>query len=190
MLSNKEFKSKLIDSVVLTIKKCNIFNLSDKSFGFFIRAFHVNMPLYLFFFMIYGTKVQNIIILFILILAIISFIYFNGCILSKVENKIDGEDITIIDPFLGILRMEKTNKNRMTVSYITAFIYLSFAFLCFNYRFGSSIRANDFINEYNKVVAYIVSFFYTMNLVRYDNMGKEQENEKECKIIPFDELSI
>jgi hypothetical protein len=188
MLSNKEFKSKLIDSVVLTIKKCNVFNLSDKSFGFFIRAFHVNMPLYLFFFMIYGTKVQNIIILFILILAIISFIYFNGCILSKVENKIDGEDITIIDPFLGILRMEKTNKNRMTVSYITAFIYLSFAFLCFNYRFGFSIRANDFINEYNKVFAYIVSFFYTMNFIQYDNMGKEQEQE--CKMIPFDELSI
>ena len=199
-MATKESKKKIIENIASFLKKCNIFKLSDKSFGFFLRAFHVNLPLYLVIFMIYGTKVQNILILFGLMLAFVSFIYFNGCVLSKVEKTVDGEDITIIDPFLNIFNMEKTTKNRMIVSYVIVFFYLSFAILTFNYRFGFSITFNDFTEEYNNSIShmnnvslYLSSFFLNNSYKRQNNDKndkKEYQHQPKREIIPFDEISI
>lgn len=196
-MATKESKKKIIENIAALLKKCNFFKLSDKSLGFFLRAFHVNLPLYLIIFMIYGTKVQNILILFGLMLAFISFIYFNGCVLSKIEKSVDGEDITIIDPFLNVFNMEKTNKNRMIVSYVIVFFYLSFAFLTFNYRFGFSITFDDFIDEYNNniktmnsVSNYLLSFFKNNSKGDKNNTKIKFELPMKREIIPFDEISI
>ena len=66
-MDTKDSKKKIIDSMVSNVKNINFLNLSDKNLGFFIRAFHVNLPFYLTIFMLYGTKVQNIIILVFLL---------------------------------------------------------------------------------------------------------------------------
>jgi len=193
MVVSKEYKNQIMESYLSLIKKWNFLNLSDKDLGFFIRAFHVNLPLYFIICMIYGSKVQNVVLLLFLILAFISFILFNGCILSKIENKIDGEDITIIDPFLDSLRVEKTSKNRMCISFIIAFFYLSFAFVTFYYRFGLTISIEDFIVEYNnnietltKIFGVFTSFFISKkNITNITNTKEIYE-----KNIPFDELRL
>jgi len=151
-METSNYKKKIVENMVSHVKKVNFFNLSDKNLGFFLRAFHVNLPLYLTIFMLYGTKVQNIIILVFLLLAAFSFILFKGCLLSKMENNLDGEDITIIDPFLDFFHMEKTNKNRMTISILIGFLYFLFALLVFHYRFGFSVSFDDFVGEYNDTV--------------------------------------
>ena len=175
-MDTKDSKKKIIDSMVSNVKNINFLNLSDKNLGFFIRAFHVNLPFYLTIFMLYGTKVQNIIILVFLFCAAISFVLFKGCLLSKIENTLDGEDITIIDPFLDFLRIEKTNKNRMTISIIIGFLYLLFALMVFHFRFGFLISIDDFIEEYNdflkllkKIYGYLFSIF---NIKTNDNYDK------------------
>jgi hypothetical protein len=193
MVVSKEYKNQIIESYLSVIKKWNFLNLSDKDLGFFIRAFHVNLPLYFIICMIYGSKVQNTILLFFLILAFISFILFNGCILSKIENKIDGEDITIIDPFLDSLRMEKTTKNRMRISFIIAFFYLSFAFVTFYYRFGFSISIEDFIMEYNnniKIITNIFGFFTCFFISKKNTINITNTKEIYETNIQFDELRI
>ena len=125
MSESKGFKSKITDYIVTSIKKINFLNLSDKDLGFFIRAYHVNLPMYLLIFMFYVSKVKCILIIIYLFIALFLFIFFNGCILSKIENNLDGEDITIIDPALSLFRLEKNNKNRMYASYIIGTLYLS-----------------------------------------------------------------
>jgi hypothetical protein len=179
-METKDYKKKIVENMVSHVKKVNFFNLSDKNLGFFLRAFHVNLPLYLMIFMFYGTKVQNIMILFFLFCAAVSFILFKGCLLSKLENNIDGEDITIIDPFLDFFRMEKTTKNRMTISIIIAFLYVSFALIVFHFRFGFSISMDDFVNEYNdtlsllkKLYAYIFSFLNKKSSVSNERIYNE-----------------
>jgi hypothetical protein len=119
-------------------------------------------------------------ILFFLFCAAVSFILFKGCLLSKLENNIDGEDITIIDPFLDFFRMEKTTKNRMTISIIIAFLYVSFALIVFHFRFGFSISMDDFVNEYNdtlsllkKLYAYIFSFLNKKSSVSNERIYNE-----------------
>lgn len=189
---SKEYKNKIIDAYVSLLKSFNFFKLSDKNLGFFIRAFHVNLPFYFVILMVYGSKVQNIILLFFLMLAFICFILFNGCILSKIENKIDGEDITIIDPFLDSLSMEKTSKNRMIISFIIVFFYLLFAVLTFSYRFGFNISIQDFTNEFNNnielfknIFIFLTSFFTSKKSTINTNL-----NENPPKIISFDELRL
>ena len=156
MFLSKEYKKRIIDMYVTQLKKIN---MSEKTIGFFIRAFHVNLPVYFFIFMLYGTKLQNVFILGFLLCAFVSFVLFDGCILSKIENRIDEEDITIVDPMLEIIKIEKTNRNRMIISFIIAFIYILFAAMVFHFRFGFTLSTDDFIKEYEGVICVIHRIF-------------------------------
>ena len=74
-----------------------------------------------------------------LCLAFIALWFFNGCILSKIEKKIDGEDVVIIDPFMYLLNIPINSKNRFNTSIIIGSIYM----ICVFY-----IYYNRFINVY------------------------------------------
>jgi hypothetical protein len=175
-METKDYKKKIVENMVSNVKTANFFNLSDKNLGFFLRAFHVNLPFYLTIFMLYGSKVQNIIILVFLFLAAVSFILFKGCLLSKMENSLDGEDITIIDPFLDFLNMEKTTKNRMTVSILIGFIYISFALMVFHFRFGFAVSINDFIEEYNDILKLLKKLY--MYFTSFINVKTNENTDK------------
>jgi len=133
MLVSKEYKKQIINWYVSQIKKLNI---SDKTFGFFMRAFHVNLPIYCVIIMIYGNQIMNICTLIFLICVSISFITFDGCILSMIENDIDKEDITIVDPFLEMFDYKTTNQNRMKLATAIAVFYMCFAFFIYFMRFS------------------------------------------------------
>jgi len=133
MLVSKEYKREIINWFVSLIKKLNI---SDKTFGFFMRAFHVNLPVYCVIIMIYGNQFMNICTLFMLSCASISFIAFDGCMLSMVEKEFDNEDITVVDPFLEMLGFNTTNRNRMNISIVIAVFYMCFAFFVYYMRFS------------------------------------------------------
>lgn len=130
---SKEYKKQIVNWYVSMFRKLNI---SDKTFGFFMRAFHVNLPIYCVIFLIYGNQFMNICTLIFLVCASISFITFDGCILSMIENEIDKEDITVVDPFLEMLDCKTTNRNRMNISIIIAFFYMGFAFFIYFMRFS------------------------------------------------------
>lgn len=133
MLVSKEYKKQIVNYYVSLFKKLNI---SDKTFGFFLRAFHVNLPIYCVIFLIYGNQFMNICTLIFLVCASISFITFDGCILSMIEKEVDKEDITVVDPFLEMMGCETTNRNRMNISIIIAVFYMSFAFFIYFMRFS------------------------------------------------------
>lgn len=177
MTRDKQLKNQITEYIVWGIKKINFLNLSDKNIGFLIRAFHFNLPFYLFLCILYASKVQCIIILFWLCVALILFIFFNGCILSKIENAFDGEDLTIVDPILDICNLERSNKNRTFVSFLIAFFYLSTFLFIFRYRFGFSIEYNDFTVELtnnikmaNNIYLYFTSLFTAPFASKTDNL--------------------
>ena len=132
MKLSKEYKRSVVQSFKDYLK---IIGLSEKSIGFFIRAFHVNCPTYFLIIMIYGSKFINILLILFLVFALYSFIIWDGCFLSMMENSLDKEDITIIDPFLEICRLEVTHKNRIDISIIIAMFYMALTFLIFTVRF-------------------------------------------------------
>jgi len=129
---SKEYRNEVVQHCIQQLKRLG---LSEKTIGFFMRAYHVNVPIYFFIAMIYGSYAVNIGLLIFLFGALISFIVFDGCILSRIESTLDDEDITVVDPTLEILGLEVNNKNRVQVSYVIAGLYLGMAILIFWLRF-------------------------------------------------------
>jgi hypothetical protein len=129
---SKEYRNEIVQSV---ISKLKLLGLSEKTIGFFMRAYHVNVPIYFFIIMMYGSFVMNVCLIAFLLCALASFIAFDGCILSRIESELDDEDITVVDPLLELSGIEKTHKNRIQISYVIAGLYLVMTFLVFWFRF-------------------------------------------------------
>ena len=129
---SKEYRNEVVQSV---ISKLKLLGLSEKTIGFFMRAYHVNVPIYFFIIMMYGSFIMNVCLIAFLLCALASFIAFDGCILSRIESELDDEDITVVDPLLELSGIEKTHKNRIQVSYVIAGLYLVMTFLVFWFRF-------------------------------------------------------
>ncbi len=111
-------------------------NMSDKTIGFYLRSLHVHTPIYLLISMwTCGSLWNGVFILLCLAIAFFYFVMFDGCVLSKIEQTLDAQDITIVDPFLEIAGVEKTNQHRMTLSFWFAGGYSLFMFLIFYFRF-------------------------------------------------------
>jgi hypothetical protein len=136
---SKEYRNEVVQHCIQQLKSLG---LSEKTIGFFMRAYHVNVPIYFFIAMIYGSYAVNIGLLIFLFGALISFIVFDGCILSRIESTLDDEDITVVDPMLEILGLEVNNKNRVQVSYVIAGLYLGMAILIFWFRFRGDLNAS------------------------------------------------
>ena len=133
MLNTKELYKMIIDTI---LEKLYALNIPHKTLGFYIRSFHVNLPIYIILFLVYGPKWLGLTILFFLILSFISLFVFKGCILSKLEKKLDGEDIIIIDPLVYLLRLENNNNNRFYVSIFSGLLYVYLSVYIYHKRFN------------------------------------------------------
>ena len=124
-------------------------NLSDKTIGFFVRAMHVHTPIYLIIGMWFGAHNWCLLILLGLFVGFAYFIMFDGCVLSKLEQTLDHEDITIVDPFLEMANVEKTNKNRMRLSLFFGTGYTLFMMGIFKGRFYTTPDADPLTHFIN-----------------------------------------
>ena len=135
---SKEYRNEIIKGVIDQLKKLG---LSEKTIGFFMRAYHVNVPIYFFIIMVYGSFYMNVALIAFLLCALASFIAFDGCILSRIESELDHDDITVVDPLLELAGLEKSHKTRIQISYLIAGLYLMMTFLIFWFRFNKGGEA-------------------------------------------------
>jgi len=156
MLISKENKKNFYNWSVKLLKKLNI---EDKSLGFVIKAFHFNIPAFLMLFMVYGSKTLNILIIFYLLSILALFYLFDGCFLTKIEKKIDGEDLTIIDPFLEFCNIDKTHEKRFQISIYIFFTYFSIILFVFYLRFYSSYESTNFFDNYFDLIGYAFKYY-------------------------------
>jgi hypothetical protein len=110
-------------------------NMKDKTIGFYLRSLHVHTPIYLLIAMQTCSFPVAVFVLCCLFIALTYFVLYDGCVLSKIEKTLDGQDITIVDPFLEIRGVKKTKQNRMRLSYVFAAGYITLMLLIFWYRF-------------------------------------------------------
>ena len=136
MLISKEFKNQIKKQIIdYYKKKLETTKLEPKTLGFLIRAFHVNLPIYVLIFLIYGSKLYSQFLIFSLFLSLFLFVLFDGCLISMIEQSIDGVNITIMDPFLEAYNMEKINKNRIKISLIIGPLFILLSFFIYYLRF-------------------------------------------------------
>lgn len=132
MIKISELRNKIID---FNLYLLDLTKIDKKTLGFLIRAYHVNLPIYIIIFMLLAPKLITELTLVFLFLSLSTFALFDGCFMSMMEKRLDGIDITIMDPFVQLCKLEKTNKNRMIISFIVGPLYISFCLTIYLLRF-------------------------------------------------------
>jgi hypothetical protein len=133
MLFSRDYRKSVISWQLEQLRRLG---LSDKTVGFFIRAAHVHTPVYIILYLMYiGDVWGSVLVIALLFFGFAYFIMFDGCVLSKLEQKLDSEDITIVDPFLELAKFEKNNQNRMRLSLGIGVGYVIFCIMIVYHRF-------------------------------------------------------
>lgn len=128
----KELRGKLVTSIINKARKLGI---SDNALGYSIRAIHYLSPVLCFMIILVGSYNKSVAVFIYLLIALIAFLYFDGCFLSIIEYKLSNMDMNMVDPFLLVTGYERINKNRYNCSLILATIYLSILSIIFYIRF-------------------------------------------------------
>lgn len=128
IINSKKIISYIIDKLRKT-------GLSDQTLAMNIRLIHIFFPYFIMYCIFYASKYISIIIVLFTIISLMMFYIFDGCLLSKLEYKLDGLNYTIIDMYLEILNIEKTNYNRKKYTFIAGIIFLFILIVVYIHRF-------------------------------------------------------
>ena len=148
---NKLLKESKYTCLNYILKKCNESPIDNKVIGNYIRSWHLAAPGNMILLFLFVPKYIFLAMLTMLLLAFICFISWKGCILTKVEKELIGDDITFIDPCLQLLGADLTNDNRIHSSIICAIMYLSLVGIIYilRFMFGNNYTWNDFLKDYS-----------------------------------------
>ena len=106
--------------------------------AFMIKSGHLHFPIYSLIFFILLPLPLAFLQLFISIVSLSLYIYFDGCILTILEYKLNNnkDDIHIIDGLLYLLEYDITNDNRINVTLIVAGYYFIIVMLILWIRYN------------------------------------------------------
>lgn len=140
-------KKEIVKTIDSHLNKCG---LDKKYIGNMIRGFHIASPICAFIIICFAPKILVWLTIFYLLLVIIFFVLFNGCVLSILESKYLKDEFNIVDPFLCIMGAEVNNSNRMQISAVLMFFYLIGIFIIYNLRYNTRIPQQilSFLPEY------------------------------------------
>lgn len=129
--------TKIKRTQILELSKffCKLTNISEKNLGHYIRSFHISSPFTFFAIILTQSKgfaIYSFINLFVILFA---FIYYNGCILSYLENKLCQDDFNIVDIILEYNMLSTTHKNRLYMTYYIATLYIFLSIIIYIIRF-------------------------------------------------------
>jgi len=120
--------------------------------GTWIRSFHFMAPFGLMAIYLFFPKHLVTIGIIVILLITSSFIYFRGCVLSVLEERLLGNDINIIDGLLLLLNKEINGKNRYQISMIIAVTFITFNISVYYCRFYSSTNFSEKVIELVKLL--------------------------------------
>ena len=126
-MNAKLLRKKIVDSLYIFFDNQLIPN---DIIAFIIKSGHFHYPMYSLIFILLLPLPLAFFQLFICICSFILYIYFDGCILTILEYKLNNkkDDIHIIDFLLYALQYDITNENRINVTLILAGYYFILVF--------------------------------------------------------------
>ena len=134
MLLFKEKRNQLIDFAERFIRTTNV---QDNIACLTLRIFHLFIPVISISILLFGVRNWFMTITLINIIIFTMFFMFDGCILSRIEQRFSekGDDFTVIDPFLILVDVERTNENRIMYSIYSSLLGFIATYLIYYYRF-------------------------------------------------------
>lgn len=109
--------------------------VSRKSNGQLIRAFHMAAPFVIIILFILAPRwICNLCFAALIIIGI-AYVVFDGCLLSRLENRLCQDNFNMFDPYLEFLNMDITKANRFYVSNRLWAVYWEVVGVLYYYRF-------------------------------------------------------
>ena len=135
-LSNNYNIKKIKKLKILNIAKlfCNSTNISENTLGQIIRAFHTTSPFAALSCILFFDLPYVVLSTLFLITILLLFRYYNGCILSYLENKLCNDNYNITDIILEVTQLEKNHNNRVHITYFIGSFYGVLYILILIYR--------------------------------------------------------
>jgi hypothetical protein len=124
MFISKSSKVKIIDILELLCKKTGI---SKYSLGVMIRSYHFGMPCAFMFIVLLCNRLLAYISVVYYSLILLSYIIFQGCFVSMLENRLCNDKFNIVDPFLEL--------NNVNVNYNTRKLATTYIAVCYTIVF-------------------------------------------------------
>ena len=130
-------KKQIVDRLESLLRKIGY---PDETICRFLRSFHTIFPNINGLLIIFGNKKVVLLAILFNIMVFCLFIIYNGCILTRLENRFSNDNYTVFDPFLNFLNIPLTHENRYTYS-ITSFIVCFIgSLIIYYYRFVYNIQ--------------------------------------------------
>jgi hypothetical protein len=133
-LSIKKIRRKIQSSLESFLRYIFFWESDDKQIGKFIRVLHQYfiMAIAVSYFIIHTLLPSYWLLLLIWCLICIIWIFhisLGGCVLTRIEQKLTGEKITIIDPLLELFHIPVNKETTMGITLLTSstcFIFITF----------------------------------------------------------------
>lgn len=108
---------------------------TNKNIGAWVRSYHYSSPIFLFVFALLGSKTLAMVSIFLMAIALLSYILLNGCWLSILEKNLCDDDVNIMDLWIELSGNEITKENRKKYTYLIGFICMTSILYVYYYRF-------------------------------------------------------
>lgn len=139
-------KKALVNYIMENIDNSNI---PRKVWLLIIKSIHITTPGSCLLIFLFGSFEISMFFLFVLLCTLFLFLYFNGCFLTTIENKLEKDSVNIIDPYVYFLNDIPNNKNRYYYTLQLSVFYFIFTAVIFYVRhFNDNINLNSLLNYF------------------------------------------
>jgi hypothetical protein len=130
-LKIKEIRKKIQNSIELFMRWLFFWESDDAKIGRLLRTFHQYFIISLvgFYFMVHILVPSYWYLLFIWVcftLIWISHLVMGGCVFTRIEQKLTGEKITIIDPLLELFQIPVTKETALGITIMSSTVCFIF----------------------------------------------------------------
>ena len=117
--------------------------LDDETICSTLRFFHSLFPLTVAYAILFGSKKIFYILMVANIVIYSLFIYFNGCILTRLEKRFCDDDFIVADPFLEFLGIPVNHDTRFKFTIYWFILNFFLAISVYYYRFIYKWKTED-----------------------------------------------
>ena len=114
-----------------------------------IKSIHITTPGYCLIIFLLGSFELSMVFLTLLNITLLLFLYFNGCFLTTIENKLEKDSVNIIDPYIYLMNDIPNKNNRFYYTLQLSFFYFLVAAFILYYRHFNKLNNLSFFDNFS-----------------------------------------
>ena len=134
-------KKELVNYILNGIEKSK---MPNNVWLLIIKSIHITTPGYCLIIFLLGSFELSMFFLTLLNITLLLFLYFNGCFLTTIENKLEKDSVNIIDPYIYLMNDIPNKNNRFYYTLQLSFFYFLVTAFIFYFRHFNKLNNLSF----------------------------------------------